>query len=78
MAFEGKNYLKWRSIAGAKVRGEVRLTSEIRRQIYKDVLWTREGRVQGVHRVVQWDFPGAPPSQALKNFLERWGFPYVQ
>jgi hypothetical protein len=77
LAFEGKNYLRWRTVGGARVQGRVPLSPEIRRQIHKDVLWIREGRKGGIHRVSQWDFPGAPPSHDLARLLERWGLPYV-
>jgi hypothetical protein len=77
MAVEGKNYLRFRTVQGQALRGEVPLSDAIRRQIYKDVLWVREGRKAGVHRVVQWEFAGAPPSADLANALQRWGLPYV-
>lgn len=77
MALEGKNYLRWRTVDGARIRGEVPLNLKIRTQVYKDVLWIRAGRRQGIHRTVQWDFPSAPPSTELANFLQRWGLPYV-
>jgi len=77
LAFEGKNYLRWRTVGGTRVQGSVPPSAQIRTQIHKDVLWIREGRKLGIHRVSQWDFPGAPPSPELASLLERWGLPYV-
>ena len=77
MAVEGKNYLRFRTVGGQAVRGQVLLTSEIKQQLYKDVLWIREGRKAGVHRIVQWEFAGAAPSPELAKALQRWGLPYV-
>lgn len=57
--------------------GRVPLTPQIRTQVYKDVLWIRQGRFIGEDRLVQWDFAGAPPSDELATLLERWGLPYV-
>jgi len=74
---EGKNYLKFKFVNGQAVAGEVPLTAEIHTQIYKDVLWIREGRKIGENRVVQWDFGGAPPSRRLAEMLDFWGLPYV-
>jgi RHS repeat-associated protein len=78
MAIEGKNYLRYRSVGGQAVKGRVPLTPQIEQQIYKDVLWIREGRKAGVDRLVQWEFAGAGPSPELAKALERWGLPYVQ
>ena len=78
MAVEGKNYLPFRFIRGrGNVRNFVPLSAEIRQQVYKDVLWMREGRKLGEVRLAQWEFGGAPPSEALGNFLTDWGIPYV-
>jgi hypothetical protein len=77
MAIEGKNYLRFRTVGGQAVRGEVLLTPEIKQQLSKDVLWIREGRKAGVHRIVQWEFAGAAPSPELAKALQRWGLPYV-
>jgi len=77
MALEGKNYLRWRTVNGTPVKGSVPLSTEIRLQVYKDVLWVRAGRLTGTHRISQWDFPGAPPTPELARFLERWGIAYV-
>ena len=77
MAIEGKNYLRFRTVEGQAVRGQVPLTGEIRSQVYKDVLWTRAGRKMGVDRLVQWEFAGAGPSAELAKALQQWGLPYV-
>jgi hypothetical protein len=78
MAVEGKNYLRYRQVAGETVKGSVQLSAEIRTQINKDVLWIREGRKLGVHRTMQWEFAGAGPSSELAQILQRWGIAYVQ
>jgi len=77
MAVEGKNYKLYLTRDGVPVRQSVRLTPELREQAYKDVLWMREGRKQGVDRLVQWEFAYAPPTEALANFLTSWGIPVV-
>src|SRR5262249_34430855 len=77
LAIEGKNYLRYRTVEGQVIKGEVPLTPEIRQQIYKDVLWMREGRKQGAYRLVQWEFAGAGPSEDLAAALRLWGLPYV-
>jgi len=78
MALEGKNYLEFRTVQNRIVTGEVPLTAEIRNQVYKDVLWIRAGRQQGIHRIVQWEFGGAPPSAELPKFLTHWELPIVR
>jgi RHS repeat-associated protein len=77
LAHEGKNYLEYRTVGGKVVRGEVPLSAELRTQARKDFLWVREGKKLGEHRVVQWNFAGAPPSAALAGLLRHFRIPYV-
>jgi RHS repeat-associated protein len=74
---EVKNYRPWLTdAAGNKVQNEVRLTPEMTEQILKDKLFIHEGRKLGEHRVVQWDFVGAPPNAELRELLQRTGLSY--
>ncbi len=77
LAVEGKNYLAFRTVQGQAIRGEVPLSGEIQTQILKDFLWMRAGRDVGQHRIVQWQFGGAPPASDLRESLLRRGFNIV-
>ena len=74
---EVKNYKLWLTDAtGKKIRNEVKLSKEIYNQIQKDELFILEGQKIGEHRVVQWDFVGAPPNAELQEFLQKSGIPH--
>jgi RHS repeat-associated protein len=62
MRHEVKNYRMWVTENGAPRLNTVPLTRDLREQIDKDFVWVREGRRLGEHRIVQYDFVGAPPS----------------
>ena len=78
LAIEGKNYLRFRRAGGMTIKGQVPLTAEIHKQILKDMLWVREGSKLGIHRTVQWEFAGAPPSHELAAMLQKWRIAYVE
>ena len=78
LRIEGKNYRRFLTVNGKTLKGSVPLSAEIRSQIYKDVLFVREGRKLGTQRLVQWEFGGAGPSDELAALLQRWGIPYVR
>lgn len=77
LALEAKNYLRYRVVGGTPTANAVGATSQIMGQLAKDRLWIREGMKAGLHRTVQWDFAGAPPSAELAGYLQRYGISYV-
>ena len=74
---ESKNYKTHLTINGNTVVRSVPLSQRLLEQIHKDVLIMREWRKQGVERLIQWEFHGAPPSKELAQQLTIFGIPFV-
>ncbi len=75
-----KNYRIWVRRKGSNVseQQKVRLTKELLEQIQKDQAWVKEGQQKGIHRLVQWDFVGAAPDEALSGALKAAEMPFSE
>jgi hypothetical protein len=74
---EVKNYkLYLTDEGGQRVENAVPLSDELLGQALRDAAWIAEGAAIGEHRVVQWDFVGAPPRADLAAFLNALHLPY--
>ncbi len=80
MRREVKNYRIWVRRKGSNVseQQKVRLTKELLEQIQKDQAWVKEGQQKGIHRLVQWDFVGAAPDEALSGALKAAEMPFSE